>query len=60
MATIDKRLLKSYARLDGSGRVVNSSIVQRQKKPRVGKWIEVTTYQCCNPTTTTTTTSRVG
>lgn len=53
----NKRDLKAFVRLDGSGRVVSSSLVLRKKKPKVGNWIEVTTYECCNPTTTTTTTT---
>ncbi len=55
MASIDKRPLKAYVRFDGAGRVVPSSLVLRRKMPKVGKWIEVPGYQCCNPTTTTTT-----
>lgn len=57
MATIDKRTLKAYVRIDGMGRVVNSSLVFRRKMPKVGKWIEVQSYQCCNPTTSTTPTN---
>jgi len=56
MATIDRRPLKAYVRYDGRGRVVPSSLIWRRKMPKVGKWIEVPGYQCCNPTTTSTTT----
>ena len=56
MATIDKRELKGYVRFDGQGRIVPSSLILRKKMPKVGKWIEVPAYLCCNPTTTTTTT----
>jgi hypothetical protein len=57
MATIDKRPLKAYVRFDGSGRIVPSSLILRRKKPKVGKWIEIPAYECCNETTTTTTTT---
>ena len=56
MATIDNRPLKAYVRFDGTGRIVPSSLILRRKKPKVGKWVEVPAYECCNPTTTTTTT----
>ena len=54
MATIDKRPLKAYVRFDGTGRIVPSSLILRRKKPKVGKWVEIPAYECCNPTTTTT------
>lgn len=57
MSTIDKRTLKSFSRLDGSGRIVPGSTVLRLTKPKNGTWIEDQTYQCCNETTTTSTTS---
>jgi hypothetical protein len=56
MATIDKRPLKAYVRFDGTGRIVPSSLILRRKIPKVGKWVEIPAYECCNPTTTTTTT----
>ena len=56
MATIDKRPLKAFVRFDGTGRIVPSSLILRRKKPKVGKWVEIPAYECCNPTTTTTTT----
>ena len=58
MAT-NKRDLKAYVRFDGSGRVVPGSLVLRRKKPKVGKWMEIQNYECCN-TITTTTTSFIG
>jgi hypothetical protein len=57
MASIDKRPLKAYVRFDGTGRIVPSSLILRRKIPKVGKWIEIPAYECCNPTTTTTTTA---
>jgi hypothetical protein len=57
MATIDSRPLKAYVRFDGSGRIVPSSLILRRKKPKVGKWVEIPAYECCNQTTTTTTSS---
>lgn len=57
MASIDNRPLKAYVRFDGTGRIVPSSLILRRKIPKVGKWVEIPAYECCNPTTTTTTTS---
>lgn len=51
----NKRDLRAYVRIDGSGRVVAGSLVLRRKKPKVGKWMEIQTYECCDGTTTTTT-----
>jgi hypothetical protein len=66
----NQKKLKAFVRYDGSGRVVAGSLILRKNKPRVGRWFEIPTYQCCNgdtstttstttatPTTTTTTTS---
>lgn len=47
MAT-NKRLLKCFVRYDGQGRLVSSSLIWRQKMPKVGKWQEIAGYQCCN------------
>jgi hypothetical protein len=52
----NQRNLKAFVRYDGSGRVVAGSLVLRKKKPKVGRWKEILTYECCNLTTTTTTT----
>jgi hypothetical protein len=57
MATIDKRPLKAYVRFDGTGRIVPSSLILRRKKPKVGKWVEIPAYECCEPTTSTTSSS---
>ena len=56
MASINNRPLKAFVRFDGTGRIVPSSLILRRKKPKVGKWLEIPAYECCNPTTTTTTT----
>jgi hypothetical protein len=56
MSKIEKRPMKAYVRFDGTGRIVPSSLILRRKKPKVGKWMEVPAYECCNPTTTSTTT----
>jgi hypothetical protein len=55
----NQRNLKAFVRYDGSGRVVAGSLVLRKKKPKVGRWEEILTYECCNdvPSTTTTSTS---
>jgi hypothetical protein len=44
----NNRPLKAYVRYDGQGRVVSSSLILRKNKPKVGKWKEVQTYECCN------------
>ena len=49
MGSIDKRPLKAFVRFDGSGRIVASSLILRRKKPKVGKWVEIPPYECCNP-----------
>lgn len=56
MGTINSRPLKAFVRYDGSHRIVAGSLVLRKNKPKVGKWKEISAYECCNPTTTTTTT----
>jgi hypothetical protein len=56
MASIDTRPLKAFVRFDGTGRIVPSSLILRRKIPKVGKWMEISAYECCNPTTTTSTT----
>jgi len=57
MGTIDKRPLKGFVRFDGTGRIVAGSLILRRKMPKVGKWMEISAYQCCNPSTTTSTTT---
>jgi len=59
--SIDKRPLKAFVRFDGTGRIVPSSLILRRKKPKVGKWVEIPAYECCNPepTSTTSTTTAV-
>ena len=52
---MSSRPLKAYVRFDGSGRIVAGSLILRKNKPKVGKWQEIITYECCNTTTTTTT-----
>lgn len=58
MGSLNKNL-KAYVRIDASGRVVAGSLVLRKNKPKVGRWNEIQTYECCNyePTTTTSTSS---
>ena len=57
MANGNNQRLKAFVRFDGSGRVVAGSLILRRKKPKVGKWVEIQAYECCNPSTTTTTTT---
>lgn len=56
MGSLDRKL-KAYVRFDGQGRVVSGSLILRRKMPKVGKWMEIQGYECCNTTTTTTTTA---
>lgn len=42
--------IKTFIRVDGSGRNVPGSNVNRKKMPVTGKWREITAYECCNPT----------
>jgi hypothetical protein len=55
MGAYNRKDLKAYVRYDGSGRVVAGSLILRRQKPKVGNWVEIPAYECCNPTTTTTT-----
>ena len=57
MGAYNRKDLKAYVRYDGSGRVVAGSLILRRQMPKVGKWVEIPAYECCNPTTTTTTTA---
>ena len=49
--------MKSFIRLDYQGRRIPSSLILRKNKPKVGKWVEVDTFECCNGTTTTSSTT---
>lgn len=42
------RDLKAFVRYDGSGRVVAGSLIFRKKKPTVGNFQQIQSYQCCN------------
>jgi hypothetical protein len=53
----NKKDLKAYVRIDGSGRVVAGSLILRRSQPKVGNWMRVQAYECCDPITTTTTTT---
>lgn len=47
--------LKAFVRYDGSGRVIPSSLILRKNKPKVGYWVQVQAYECCDPFLTSTT-----
>lgn len=49
MANGDNKRLRAFVRFDGSGRVVAGSLILRKNKPKVGKWVEISAYECCNP-----------
>ena len=51
----NKKRFRAFVRFDGSGRVIPGSLVMRKHIPKVGRWQEITGYECCNTTTTTTT-----
>lgn len=53
----NKKDLKAFVRFDGSGRIVAGSLILRRKKPKVGKWVQIAAYECCDPDFTTTTTT---
>jgi hypothetical protein len=53
----NQKKLKAFVRYDGSGRVVAGSLILRKNRPRVGRWFEIPTYDCCNDTTSSTTTA---
>lgn len=52
----NKKFLKNFVRLDGSGRVISSSNIWRKNKPKVGNWVQILGYECCDTTISTTTT----
>jgi hypothetical protein len=45
----NKKDLKAFVRMDGTGRVVPSSLILARKMPKVGNWKQVQAYQCCDP-----------
>lgn len=53
----NKRDLKAYVRYDGNGRLISGSLILQRFKPKVGNWVEIDAYECCNPTTSTTSTT---
>lgn len=42
MGSVKLKDLKAFVRYDGSGRVVAGSLVFRKKKPKNGRWVEIT------------------
>lgn len=60
MGSVKFKDLKAYVRYDGSGRVVAGSLVFRKKKPKNGRWSEISSNLCCNASGTTTTTTTSG
>jgi len=49
--------LKTYIRLDHSGRMINGTNINRKKMPVTGRWKEINAYLCCNPVLTVALTS---
>ena len=45
----NKRLLKAWIRFDGNGRIIPGGPLLSAKKPKVGNWVEIQGYECCNP-----------
>lgn len=60
MGSVKFKDLKAYVRYDGSGRVVAGSLVFRKKKPKNGRWSEISSNLCCNASGSTTTTTTQG
>jgi len=42
---------RAFIRIDASGRIIPSQVVLRLRKPRIGRWIEITADVCCTTTT---------
>lgn len=45
----NKKDLKAYVRIDGTGRVIAGSLILQRFKPKVGHWQEIQAYECCDP-----------
>jgi len=60
MGSVKLKDLKAFVRYDGSGRVVSGSLIFRKKKPKNGRWSEITKNLCCTESGTTTTTTTQG
>jgi len=60
MGSVKLKDLKAFVRYDGSGRVVSGSLVFRKKKPKNGRWGEITKNLCCTDSGTTTTTTTIS
>ena len=45
----NRKDLKSWVRIDGTGRVVSGSNILAKKAPKVGNWRRVVGYECCEP-----------
>lgn len=48
---------KMFVKLDGKGRVIPGTNVFDTSAPRVGKWIEINSDECCSPSSTSTSTT---
>ena len=56
-----KTTLKTYVRIDGNRQLIPGTVVHKRTKPKLGNWIEMLNYDCCDfSSTTTTTTSYVS
>lgn len=44
----NRRTLKAYVRYDGTGRVLPGGPILSRFKPKVGNWVEINAYECCN------------
>lgn len=42
---------KAFVRLDANNRVIQGSLVLRKQKPKIGKWLQITSDVCCDTTT---------
>ena len=45
------RTLRTYARYDGSGRLIPGSMIARRTPPKGNNWVEIPRSLCCTETT---------
>jgi hypothetical protein len=58
---MNQKNLKAWIRYDGTGRVIAAGPIFSKTKPKVGNWVQIQAYECCDPflTTTTSTTTDI-
>lgn len=48
--------MKTWIHVDGTGKTVPGMTIRRKNKPKVGRWIEIPTNTCCDPSVAVTAT----